>query len=502
MKILLVNVKNTDNRVNDFPLGLAYLSATLKDFFECIIYDLNFSDEKEFFEFMLDNEVGLVGISSCTQYFHASTQLAKKIKIYSPKTYVVFGGYQATSEYEYIIKHYIEFDFILMGKGEKSLNQLAQCIEKKDFTGLKDISHIAYRDENLQPVIQNDFRQQFKRCFEVVPDRTRIHKYPYRKNEINETIACISTMRGCYFNCSFCSISVNDKVYLHKYEMIEEDIKNLCLNEEINCLYFNDPDFIVNVVHCKTILEIIKKYSQIKHFKISTRSDTVLKHKDIIEQLLQYGCNSIEIGFESFSDTQLIRYNKGVTANENIECIHLLMSLKKRYDFWVVPELIPFDPFVKISEITDTVNVLLNCGFKYEHLEPWLFISIVLYPNTEIRNLAILNKLALDVSGELPYWKFQSEKTSVLFSIWMFYKQCLWPDLLELRKGMRLKMQKTIEISQIQKIKNLEMYKKIDEFTFVFLRGLLKSEGDTKESKALLDEAFRKVKKYKEYNYN
>ena len=60
----------------------------------------------------------MVGISCYTGTFYEASFVAKAIKEIDEKSLIVIGGYHATSEYEYIINNYKEFDFAIRGRGE------------------------------------------------------------------------------------------------------------------------------------------------------------------------------------------------------------------------------------------------------------------------------------------------------------------------------------------------------------------------------------------------
>ena len=67
-KVLLININSDDSRNNSFPLGLAYLSAALKDY-ETEIFDLNFHSDDELFSKISQTHYDVIGISCYTGVF-------------------------------------------------------------------------------------------------------------------------------------------------------------------------------------------------------------------------------------------------------------------------------------------------------------------------------------------------------------------------------------------------------------------------------------------------
>jgi len=121
--IMLINIASRDCRCNSFPLGLAYIASSL-DCYNVEIIDLNFNATDEVFEKIINKHFDVVGISCYTGTFYEASFVAKAIKEIDEKSLIVIGGYHATSEYEYIINNYKEFDVAIRGRGEIPFSEL------------------------------------------------------------------------------------------------------------------------------------------------------------------------------------------------------------------------------------------------------------------------------------------------------------------------------------------------------------------------------------------
>lgn len=221
---------------------------------------------------------------------------------------------------------------------------------------------------------------------------------------------------------------------------------------------------------------LIRENPEIKSFKISARSDSVLRNKDMLETLLKMGCNSIEIGVESYSDQQLKRYNKKVTAQENIDCYKILYKLSKQYNFRLIHELIPFDPWVTKQDLTKTVDFYINNNFDYLELEPWLFTKLILYPNTKLRFLAEKDHIiSKDNHEELPHWDFVEEDVACIYSSMQKYKHIFLPQIESLRQVInKLLASETLILNR--KLICLSIQKKLSKITLVFFHNLLEQQ--------------------------
>ncbi len=461
--VMLINLASKDCRSNSFPLGLSYIAAAL-NFCNVEIVDLNYVDSDELIQKVSNKHFDVVGISCYTGNFIEASSLAKTIKEIDGKSLMVIGGYHATSEYEYIIGNHNEFDIAIRGRGEIPFTELICALSNNQ--DLNEVHSIAYR-RNGNVIVRASTKTV---TGNYLPDRKNENKYFLSSGK--EKISCIATMRGCYFNCSFCSINSNEWTSVCSKEFIKKDIENIVKNGG-DSLYFVNPDFLCNRKCLENTLAIIEEYKEIKTFKISTRSDSILKNLDILETLFALGCNSIEVGIESFSDSQLGRYNKHLTADENIKSYKAIMNFYDKYHFRYIHELIPFDPWVTRDELIDTVGFYSKNKFDYLELEPWLFTKLILYPNTVLRSKAEKESI---ISGnshiEIPFWNFINDDVAMVYSALMKYKTNLLPKLNIVRDNMQFII-KSDEATSVQKIVCLKIKEKLSRITVDYFMDLL-----------------------------
>jgi radical SAM superfamily enzyme YgiQ (UPF0313 family) len=113
---------------------------------------------------------------------------------------------------------------------------------------------------------------------------------------------------------------VGGKYRTRSPESVVEEIATL----KERFIEFADDNTLQDVRRAENIYKLIKKRGIKKVYKLQARSDTVVKRPDLIEKWKDIGLEMIIIGFESFKDSELEKFNKATTAAVNDEAIHIL----------------------------------------------------------------------------------------------------------------------------------------------------------------------------------
>ena len=176
-KILLVDPPfyrffNYFNRY--FPLGLSYLSATLKKAgHQVTIYDADCNKNskgmdytrlpekyriylkelrnpenpiiKEISEIFVKYQPDVVGVTVMTPKAASAFTIASLAKKFNRNCYVVFGGPHATLRADEILKNTKDVDFVVNGEGETVLLELVNTLNSKN-NNFGTVQGISYRD--------------------------------------------------------------------------------------------------------------------------------------------------------------------------------------------------------------------------------------------------------------------------------------------------------------------------------------------------------------------
>jgi radical SAM superfamily enzyme YgiQ (UPF0313 family) len=335
MKILLVNPPNSGKSIPEEkygidsikqifrgePLALEVLAGNLPDF-EVRIVDLKAAPDslpQVLSEFRPD----IAGLTGVTCEANSVLKLAAEIKD-SCNAKIVVGGSHASNDPEFFNRPQI--DYIVVGLGKASFRELVLALRdgRRDF-------HIP----GLAATAPGQPLQYVPRSFtaadladDIPPAYHLVEQYRpnYYLAGLQLDMGFVVTAFGCPFNCSFCCISglTGGRYLTHGTDAVIRDIKMLGDIPVIRLLdanTFGDPE------HARRLCTAIRAAGINKHFLADVRSDTVVKHPELMRQWKEAGLRAVIIGFEEISDEGLRKMNKANLAAINTESIAILHDI-------------------------------------------------------------------------------------------------------------------------------------------------------------------------------
>ena len=260
----------------------------------------------------------VVGTTSYTPGVYQAQKVLQDVKAYNPEIFTVIGGHHATVVPEDFNKEYI--DAIVIGEGEITFKELVDVYENK--TDFSKVDGIALPQKGS--LIFTQPREPVENLDEMpLPARHLVAKYrtEYFSRE-RRSVASLMTSRGCPFRCKFCAVwrSGGGKYRTRSPESVVDEIAGL----KEGFIEFTDDNTLQDVRRAESICELISKRGIRKAYKIQARSDTVAKRPDLIEKWKKIGLKMINIGFESFKDSELGKLNKANTVAVNNEAVRIL----------------------------------------------------------------------------------------------------------------------------------------------------------------------------------
>jgi radical SAM superfamily enzyme YgiQ (UPF0313 family) len=311
MKIALVYPPSYELNLKGYPLGLAYLSSSLKRKHQVNIYDFNGKEFRKslnsFFNSLKETKPDLVGISFNSFNRWGAYKIIKKIKKISKDIIVVLGGVHPSTMCTQVFQYFFGFiDFIIQSEGEQSFYKLCNSLEAGE--NLSNISGLVYKNGegsfNINPVTETVNNL----------DDLPFPDYSYASEKIRGTeFAYLITSRGCPVNCSFCSTSSfwGQHVRMNSPERVGEEVdyvKSLGAKR----FFFHDDTFNLGIERTIRMAQILKD-KQIE-YAISCRVRPV--NDEMIAKLVESGCRHITWGVESLSDSLLKTIDKKITKEE------------------------------------------------------------------------------------------------------------------------------------------------------------------------------------------
>jgi len=311
MKIALVYPPCYEKDLKGYPLGLAYLSAYLKQAHEVDIYDYNGqglnASVRHFIKSVSQTRPDVVGISFNSFNRGGAYDIIKRVKKVSPKTYVVLGGVHASTMYAQLFHYFYRYiDFIVQSEGEVTLFQLCQALESNE--SYQSISGLVYKDGE-KGFVANSVSGRIENL-----DATPLPDYSYAADEIKRTgIAYLITSRGCPVNCTFCSTSSfwGQRVRACSPGRIGQEVdyvKSLGARR----IFFHDDTFNLGIERTLKVARVLKKLNI--EYAIGCRVKPV--SEDMIRELVDSGCRHISWGVETLSDTMLKKIHKGISKED------------------------------------------------------------------------------------------------------------------------------------------------------------------------------------------
>jgi hypothetical protein len=282
----------------------------------------------------------------------------------------------------------------------------------------------------------------------------------------------LETSRGCpWGNCTFCAIKNQFGVpsngrktdWEWKPFPVDAVLSNIKFYAKQGVKIFDvkDSEFFGPIKRIKNVdpfyntMERVMKFSQgiiefnkelpkkIKINHISCRVDTIFSEGEseknnirleTYKMLKIAGVESIFLGIESGSETQLKRYGKGVTVSENENALKILTNL----GFKIEPGFIMFDPLVTLDELKENIDFIERTHL-YQN-DSHIFGSLRLQSGSPFVNLVSSKGLLLDqTNNSLTYnYNFLHDNVKIIESTFSRYEAITRKLLKFLSKKLRM----------------------------------------------------------------
>lgn len=304
----------------------------------------------------------LVGISSTTADHLDALETAKRVKQALPDRPVVMGGPHVTvQDVETLETGHV--DIVVRGEGEEVLQELARP------TPLEEITGITYKRNGK--IFRNESRQ-------APPD---LHELPIPRSDgwarflsFRRDFGLIVSSRGCPHDCSFCMTAYMQG---RKWRARSPDhiLRELERFSEKRYVFFVDDNFTMDPQRVETICDLIRERGFTFKWACLSRADTLARHENLLEKMVDAGLIGIFIGVESANPESLRDAHKRQTR----EAIQKAFELTKQYPIVPLASMIfGFDSDTKES-LEENIEFLLE-------LDPRAIQATVLtpFPGTEI----------------------------------------------------------------------------------------------------------------------
>jgi radical SAM superfamily enzyme YgiQ (UPF0313 family) len=348
------------------PLPMAQIAALTPKDIDIVFWD----DRMEEIPYHLATD--LVAISIETYTARRAYQIASEYR--KRKVPVVMGGFHATLCPDEVLEY---ADSIVVGQAENSWGKLIS-----DF-----------RKGTLHKIYSSGINLSESK---VIPDRS-IYK---GKNYVK--INLIEAGRGCKYQCNFCSIHIFFDG-LHNYRdpgVIIDEINQIKSNKRL--FFFVDDNIIASHTKAK---ELFRALIPLNIRWVGQADLTISNDQELLQLMVESGCQGVLIGFESTVPENLKSLNKSfniISEGQSVAVKKIHNTGLRIYATFLFGN--DFDTKENIQSALDFCmnNKIFMVGFN--HITP--FPGTKLYTKLESEKRLLYDKWWLDpdyLYGEIPF---------------------------------------------------------------------------------------------------
>jgi radical SAM superfamily enzyme YgiQ (UPF0313 family) len=322
MRILLVQPADPSGPVGfrvvalPEPLALECLAATVPDH-EVAILDMRLEPDlaAALARFVPD----VVAVTALTTEVYAAQEVLRTAKAHAAEIITVVGGHHATLLPEDFYRPCV--DAIGLGDGELVFPQLIAALAAG--RTLASVPNLAWRNADGQFVHNGRTVAAGEMDCLPLPRRDLVEKYRAQYFFLfDKPDVSVVTSRGCPHRCHFCSVwqFYGGQTCQMSPQRVVEHIQAVD-NEHVT---FMDDNFLADHRRGLRIVELIRAAGISRRYAMQCRSDSVVRHPELVEKWVDAGLRLALVGLEGGADEMLQRVNKHTTAAVNDEAVRIL----------------------------------------------------------------------------------------------------------------------------------------------------------------------------------
>lgn len=312
------------------PLGIAQLAAFLNekgintDIVDALASNLSVGD---IIKKIGESKPKVIGLSAITPIFFRAVQIAKAIKKRFPHLMILIGGHHVTIMPKQIMKENKCVDLLVYGEGELTLLEIMEKYKKSNFK----IKSFLSNDKLLSKIEGICFRKKGKviitkkreliKNIDFLPFPARhllpMNKYIPLPNQYKKyPVVHMVIIRGCPFNCSFCSNNsvFGRKVRARSPRKVVDEIKHVIKKYGARDISFWDDMMTFNKKWMMEFCNLLIKEKIDVTWTCYSRVDTV--DEAMLRKMKEAGCWNIFFGYEAGSQELLDNIKKGITLDQ------------------------------------------------------------------------------------------------------------------------------------------------------------------------------------------
>lgn len=308
----------------EFPLGLAYISACLKQAGYVVdVLNLNHYDGKDIDLIehkMSGNGYQYVLTGGLSAHYKQLKAIVADVRKSDSNAVVIVGGgvMSATPQLMY---DFIQPDYMILGEGEITILELIDELDNggKNLRQVKGIGYHTRSGELMvtprrEPIMDLDSLPwpdlegfEFERYLAM--QRPNDNLYLYIDDE--PRFYPIISSRGCPYNCTFCYHPLGQKYRSRSIDNFMQEVQYVTEKYNVNNLAIFDELLSANRKRLFEICDRLKNLPRKVHWMCQLRVDQI--DEEMLSKMKEAGCFLISYGFESASDIVLKSMKKHIT---------------------------------------------------------------------------------------------------------------------------------------------------------------------------------------------
>ncbi len=317
--IVMPRIVHALNETYLFPLGIAYVSASLKAVRDTVFtLNLNSTDlsvRDALVDSILKNKIDVLAVGGLSPQYNHINEIINTAKEIKGDLKVIVGGGLITASPRVAMSG-LDADFGIIGEGEFTIRDLADAIEGKK--NVADVKGLIYR--RGKELVKNEPREDIQDLDSVPFPDYEGFQYGNIVAALNTNssvskdagVADICTSRSCPYKCTFCFHSCGQKYRTRSLDNVFQEIDMLVSKYPIKMLQIQDELFFADKQRGFEFCERIKPYQL--NWSCSLRMD--LLTAEVLKAMKDAGCILFGYGFESADNRILKSMNKKITIEQ------------------------------------------------------------------------------------------------------------------------------------------------------------------------------------------
>lgn len=305
------------------PLALETLAATIPGH-DVEIIDLRLDKTEALQKYISISKPFLIGVTTNnTIHVNKSLKILQLVKKMAPWSRVVVGGHHPTMVPEDFRKPFI--DAIFYGWAERSFPEYIDAISNgQGYDYIEGIEIL----KNGKTIFKSENNWDLKPSEIPYPRRDLVEKYHGKYiSDTGYKTSLVNTTRGCPNRCSFCAVwkATKGHFLMRKPEDVFNEI--IRLPKDITRVFFADDNTFINPKNADKLARMLNESGIKKKYSGYCRSDTIVKHPEIMEHWKKIGLSNLCVGFEMSDNNHLSEINKKNNIANNEEAARILNKI-------------------------------------------------------------------------------------------------------------------------------------------------------------------------------